>query len=355
MAEETLRIGIIGAGGIVASRHVPGFKAQEDVEIVGVVNRSAASSQRAAEQFDIPRVYGDWLEMVEDDDVDAIVIGTWPYMHSTLTLAALEAGKHVLCQARMAMNATEANEMLAASRGSPDLIAQVVPAPQTMSIERAVADMISDGYVGDIINVRAQLANSSAFPVYDNPVHWRHDRDLSGNNTMHIGIWYENLMRWVGQASSVQALGQTVVKHRLDAQGDRQELSIPDHLEIICQLAGGGTLSMTMTEVSGLARPLEISIHGTDGTLVIDSTDSSKPGAPALRVLGGKNGAAQTSEIEIPEENRGIWRVEEEFVNAIRGIEPVTRTNFTDGVKYMEFTDAVTEARLTGDIVHLPM
>ena len=59
---------------------------------------------------------------------------------------------------------------------------------------------------------------------------------------------------------------------------------------------------------------------------------------------------AELSPIDIPPEDRGGWRVEEEFINAIRGIEPVTHTNFTDGLKYMQFTDAVTDSLKSGNL-----
>ena len=98
-----IRIGIVGAGNNTRVRHIPGLKAIPGVEIVSVCNRSRESSQRAAEAFNIPKVYEDWRALVAADDTDAIVIGTWPYMHREITCAVLAAGKHVMCEARMAM------------------------------------------------------------------------------------------------------------------------------------------------------------------------------------------------------------------------------------------------------------
>ena len=114
MATDILRIGIIGAGANTRSRHIPGLRMQNSVEIVGVANRSAESSQKAAKELDIPKAYGDWTEIIADKTIDAVCIGTWPYTHAEMTIAALDAGKHVLCEARMAMNAREAHAMLAA-------------------------------------------------------------------------------------------------------------------------------------------------------------------------------------------------------------------------------------------------
>jgi predicted dehydrogenase len=356
MANDSIKVGLIGAGRNTALRHIPGLRAQSGVELYGVANRSKESSQRVCDQFEIPNAYDDWVELIEDDDIDAVSIGTWPYMHRTLTLAALDAGKHVLCEARMAMNSIEAREMLDASLASPDLVTQVVPPPHLMPVERRLMDLISDGYVGDIVHVDANIFNEGDWPNNDAPVHWRHDRDLSGNNTMTMGIWYENLMRLVGEAKSVQANAQTVVKWRKDANGDRRSMTIPDQLDVVYSLAQGGTVNLSVSTALGAFRPpFNLWIYGTTGTVHITSVDFSNPGGPRLKVMGGQKGDKAMSEIVVPAEKVGGWRVEEEFANAIKGIEPVTRTNFTDGVKYMEFTDAVQEAWQTGKIVTLPL
>ena len=66
MAQDTIKVGVIGAGGNTTSRHIPGLQAIEGVEIVGVCNRSQESSQRVADQFGIPKTYGNWQEAIAD-------------------------------------------------------------------------------------------------------------------------------------------------------------------------------------------------------------------------------------------------------------------------------------------------
>ena len=95
MAHQPLRVGLIGAGANTRSRHIPGLRALPDVEIVAVCNRRPASTAAVAREFAIPRTFDRWQDVVADPDVDAVVIGTWPYLHCPITLAALEAGKHV--------------------------------------------------------------------------------------------------------------------------------------------------------------------------------------------------------------------------------------------------------------------
>ena len=112
---RSLRIGIVGAGNNSRVKHIPGFQSLPGVEVSGIANRSLESGQRVAHEFDIPQVYSNWLELVHSTEIDAVCIGTWPYMHCPVTIAALKAGKHVLTEARMAMNATEAQLMYQAS------------------------------------------------------------------------------------------------------------------------------------------------------------------------------------------------------------------------------------------------
>src|SRR5690349_13808533 len=99
---DTIRIGFVGLGANARLMHVPGFRACEDVEIVAVCNRRRESTEAAAREFGIPRTFDHWEDLVADPGVDAVVVGTWPYLHCPVTLAALAAGKHVMTEARMA-------------------------------------------------------------------------------------------------------------------------------------------------------------------------------------------------------------------------------------------------------------
>lgn len=80
MPNTTIRVGIAGAGGNTKAEHISGLQALENVVITGVCNRSRASSQAVASQFDIPRVFDDREFLVTGPDIDAVVIGTWPYI-----------------------------------------------------------------------------------------------------------------------------------------------------------------------------------------------------------------------------------------------------------------------------------
>src|SRR6266540_546136 len=135
MTNQTIRVGFVGAGANTRLHHLPKLRAQPGVELMAVANRSKESGERVAKEFGIARVHDDWREVVRAPDVDAICIGTWPYMH---------------CEARMAMNAAEGRRMLEASRKKPHLVAQLVPAPHTLETDSTLQSLLADGYVGEV-------------------------------------------------------------------------------------------------------------------------------------------------------------------------------------------------------------
>lgn len=346
MAAEIIRIGFVGAGSNTRLRHLPGFSEIDGVELASVSNRTRESSQRVAEEYGIPHIYDNWNDLIESSDSDAICIGTWPYMHCSLVLSALENDKHVLTEARMAMNAVEARIMLDAALQKPELVAQIVPAPHTLAVDKVIKDKIADGYLGDILSVDISV-HQGDFIDWESPFHWRDDRDLSGYNIMRLGIWYEAMMRWLGPAESVTAITKIHVKSRDDGTGGIRHITIPDHVEILCEMASGPLVHIRHSAVVGLAPADSAWFFGTEGTLYLD--------AGGMKLFGGRRGDETLSQLEIPPSKRGVWRVEEEFINAIRGIEPITHTDFYDGVRYMEFTEAVTRSAQLRKAVHLPL
>src|SRR5262245_56219267 len=113
---DRIRVGFVGAGGIVRTEHAPRLAHIPGVELVAVANRTRESGQAAAQALGIGRVLGRWQDLVDDPEVDLVVVGAWPDLHAPVTVAALAAGKHVLCEARMAYDLAAASEMLEASR-----------------------------------------------------------------------------------------------------------------------------------------------------------------------------------------------------------------------------------------------
>ncbi len=330
MNKQRINVGVIGAGANTRKMHIPGLQAIDGVNIVSVCNRSVESGKRVADEFGIPQVRGTWQEVIDDPGIDAIVIGTWPYMHKILTCAALDAGKHVLCEARMAMNAAEARIMWETSEAHPSLVAQIVPSPFTLPFDQTIQEIIRDQLLGELIAIDMRHATGE-FPDLDSPMTWRQDIRFSGLNIMMMGIWYEALARWVGHACNVFARCKRVVKLRTSSDGTHAVgVRIPDHVDVIADMDCGAQARMQFSAVLGLAQPTaEMWLFGTHGTLRLDGVEK--------KLYRGTRGDQALTEVDIPEKSRGQWRVEQEFINAVRGVETVKLTTFQEGVRYMEF------------------
>ena len=331
-----VRIGIVGLGKNTRDRHVPGFRAIEGVEIASVCNRTAESSRRVADEFAIPKTFDSWEKLVRDNDIDAVMIGTWPYVHCPITLAALEHGKHVLTEARMASSLDEARRMLDAANAHPELVTQIVPSPLGFRAGSRLKQMLADGYIGELREFVVHGANAD-FADADVPLHWRQSADLSGINMLALGILHEALIRWIPDPIRVFASSATF----------RTDASRPDSVHILSELPGGTRGIYHLSGVVHHGTGFAIELYGTLGTLKYDFTGE--------RLLAGKSPDSNLNEVSVPTDEQGGWRVEADFVEAIRGGNRPALTDFATGVRYMEFTEAVERSIRESAPITLPV
>ena len=343
-----IRIAIVGAGNITRARHLPGFKAIPGVRIVGVCNQRRETASRVAREFGIPKVYGSWENIVDDDEVDAVLIGAWPYMHCPVTLAAFDAGKHVLTEARMAMNAREAQRMYDRSKELPKLTAMIVPSPYGLTGDPFIRSLIASGYLGTLREVHVDGLNSDlADPKV--PLGWRQMTKYSGFNMLTLGILYETVLRWVPQANRVIAYASKMIEKRPDPEKNMQPgvVGNPDSVQVLTTQEDGSVGVYRLSGVLHAGPGMSVSLYGSEGTIVYDLTRDE--------IRGAKRTDAGLEPLPIPANLRGGWRVEAEFVAAIRGERPVTHTTFATGVRYMQFTEAVARSSRHQQPVALPL
>jgi predicted dehydrogenase len=304
-----------------------------------------------AREFDIPRTYPHWEDLLADPEIDAVVVGTWPYLHCPITLAALAQEKHVLTEARLSMSAAEAHRMLRASAQHPDVVVQVVPSPFGLKGHDVMCELIEQGYLGELREVRVVAQNASlADPV--SPLSWRQDAALSGYNMLTLGIIHETLLRWAPPPVRVLAQLHAFVSSRIDPEsGVRRGVGTPDSVQVLAVLAGGARASYHLSGVTPLGQEMAIFLYGSEGALRYDLLEDRIFGARGR----GPTAAGQLEEIPIPAEKARQWRVEREFVEAIRGGAPIEMTDFATGVLYMEFTEAVARSAAGGEPVDLPL
>ena len=341
---DPIRVGVVGAGGNTRSRHIPGLQAIDGVEVVVVCNRSQESGQRVVDEFGIPRVVTDPREVFDAEDVDAVCIGTWPYRHRDYTVAALEAGKHVLVEARMAMDATEARAMLAVSRQHTDLVAQIVPSPLDFKSWRTIRRMVDDGSLGEVFEAHVNILGAASLNP-DTPLHWRERVEYSGTNTMTLGLYVEALHRWLGPTKRVMADGATFLAERTNPDdGQPYQIQVPDSLGILATMERGTRVSYRVSAVTASpAAPNGVSLYGSKGTLHWLAGDRM-----TFAPLG-----EEPQPLEPDAGTAGEWRVEQDFIDSIRDGKPVELTSFEDGVHYMRMTEAVARSRAEGRAIEI--
>lgn len=343
-----IRIGIVGAGANTRDRHIPGFRLIPGVELAAVANRSLESSRKIAAEFNIPKTYPSWRELVADPEIDAVMIGTWPNLHAEVTIAALQAGKHVLTEARMARNLAEARAMNSAAQARPDRVAMIVPSPFGLVYDEFIKGMLGSDFLGDLREV-VVIGADDVFRDYTKFLHWRQDRDLSGNNVLAMGILHETVSRWIPAPSRVFAQAATYEPTRPSADEQKQvPVTVPESVQIVTQYPNGarGIYHMSGSVLFGPGK--QIHLYGSRGTVKLEFGATEK-------LYTGRAGQSELTLVELPPEKRGGWRVEEEFIAAIRGTEAVRFTDFQTGLAYMEFTEAVAQSIASDKPVSLPL
>lgn len=332
-----LHIGIIGAGAIVKERHLPALLKMSDVEVTAVCNSTFESSQAFCQEH-LPHAtpMKNWADLLAIPELDVVWIGTPPYLHSAITVSALEAKKHVFCQARMAMNLHEAQEMQSAARKHPHLVTMLCPPPHGMRGDKVMRTVLAEHFIGTPHQVRLRSLGSQWLNP-DAPAHWRQRAELSGLNVLTLGIYVEVLQRWLGPITSVTAHAKTLFPIRKG-----YEVRIPDMLTVLCSFAHGVQGVLEFSGVHAFAPTERLEIYGNLGKLSYDFTTD--------RIEAGRVGDRQMHELAI--EQPIPWQVEEQFIAAVKAPDkPRPHPTFEDGVAYMRVIQAVHEALESGQWV----
>jgi predicted dehydrogenase len=213
-----------------------------------------------------------------------------------------------------------------------------------------MTELLGSGYLGELREVHVWSVNAAlADPA--SPLSWRQDVALSGFNMLTLGIVHETLLRWAPPPVRVLAQVHAFIPTRIDPQsGVRRPVGTPDSVQVLAVLENGARAIYQFSGVTPFGGGAGIRLFGSEGTLHYDL------GADRIWGASRREGTAtELHEIPIPPEKAGGWRVEAEFVEAIRTGSPIRFTDFETGVAYMEFTEAVARSAQRGLPVELPL
>jgi predicted dehydrogenase len=204
---KKLKVGIIGTGGISA-QHAAGYKVLDNVELFAACDSNKERAEKYARKYDIRNVFTDYQEMLGMDELDAVSICTCNSVHAPAAIAALKAGKHVLCEKPMAMNSGEAEAMLEASKKAGKLL-MIGFVRRFGNDAKILKDFIDHGFMGDIYYAKASYLRRNGCPGG-----WFSDRKLSGGGPLiDLGVHVIDLVCYLmGSPAVVSVSGATFNK-----------------------------------------------------------------------------------------------------------------------------------------------
>lgn len=199
-----MRIGVLGAARIAKSALVAPARGMDDVQVYAVASRDRSKAERFASRFSVPVVHNDYDALLSDPRIDAVYIALPAALHAMWTLAAIEAGRHVLCEKPFTANGTEADAVARASASSSSVVMEAYHSghhPLTRDLRR----MIDGGVIGTVTNARSRFC----VPIRPgSDIRW--NEDLAGGGLLDIGYYPVRLLRELfREPTSVSATAKT--------------------------------------------------------------------------------------------------------------------------------------------------
>ncbi len=275
--KDFIGIGMIGAG-FARSTQIPGFRACEGARVVAIASGHRENAERVAREFDIEHVANDWREVIARDDVDLVSIVTPPVTHLEMVLAALDAGKAVLCEKPMAMNAEEADAMRARA-AEKGLLALIDHELRFLPGRVKAQKMLRDREIGNIHHAKLHFrADSRVSP--ERKWDWWSDAASGGGALGAIGSHAIDGFRWLldAEISQVFCSLATHVAERADEKtNDLRRVTTDDEANLILrfedsELTKGATATISLSVVES-GRPEHcLEVFGSKGALKIEES-----------------------------------------------------------------------------------
>ena len=359
MSANTRKIGIIGVG-FGAQVHVPGFRS-EGWEVAAICSRDSDKAQKAAAETGIANVYTNPMELIGRDDLAAVSIITPPGAHHALSIAALHAGKHVLCEKPFALDAKQAGAMLDVaekSRRTAMIAHEFRHTPQRAHIRQ----LLNEGYIGKFQLCTIELFLDRYVTAQPRPFTWMARKADGGGLLGALGSHYiDGLRYWFGEVASVSGRLATLRTDLVDpATGKKVEAETDDTFLFTLAFGNGGMATMVASFATTPTRGAKIVVMGDRGTLIAE-----QPGPNPMEdgvVIGSRDGAP-LHVLATPPQYTPFADSRDHRLMAFRllvrdftkGVEQGTSPapNFTDGLRCQEIMDAVRESSESGRTVYL--
>jgi len=273
MSEERgLRVGFIGAGW--ADRvQIPVFRLG-GLMPQAIAASAPANAARVAARHAIPNVHDDWRALVENPAVDIVSICTPPALHAEIAVAALQAGKHVICEKPTARTVAEAETMLAAAQAAPNQLAIIDHELRFHPQRLHLRQLIKEGYVGTVLHVTLDRLGGDRLDA-TRPWSWWSDAEQGGGMLGAVGSHLIDLARWlIGRIESLSAQLQIGHLYRPDpATGGMRPVTADDHALLQVRFGNGAQGVITASGLTPGGYGMQILVVGAQGALRLDNRD----------------------------------------------------------------------------------
>ncbi len=364
MSDTEIRAGVVGTGFWANSVHMAAYRDHPQARVLGVCDVEIERARSAARTFGAEFVTRDYMELVTRDDIDVVNVVTPNVVHAPVALAALEAGKHVMCEKPLAMSYSEA-EQLARAAAEAGVKTGINFTYRGHPAARFARHLVEQGQIGRIFHVNAfymqgWLVNPEV------PMVWRLRKEMTGTGALgDLGSHIVDLVEWLTGERIVSLVSdmQTFVEDRPLADGSGTgRVDVDDGATFLTRF-GNGAMGTFVSSRYGTARPnyQRIEIYGDKGALVYSWEDTDN-----IQAAVGPVSVRESQMLSIPVPQRfkptrrgaadrfGTTQNMQHFVEAILEDKEMV-PNFRDGLRNQEVLEAVAISSQDRGWVTLPL
>ena len=353
--KETILVGIIGTGGIAGGKHMPALAKLEGVEMTAFCDIEEAKAQAAAKRYGTPgaKVYADYRELLEDPAIDVIHVLTPNDSHAEITIAALEAGKHVMCEKPMAKKAADARRMLEAAKRTGKKLSIGYQTRQSAE-SQYLKKVCAAGDLGEIYFARANALRRRAVPTWGVFL----DAEKQGGGPLiDIGTHALDLALWMMDNYEPKSVVGNVYRKLGDNENaanawgpwDPSKFTVEDSAFGFITMKNGATIILEAAWAINL-------LDATEANCTLAGTKAGADMKHGLKINGEKNSTLYVQEIQTAGggvaffEGKGTDLALEEarsWINAVRNdTDPVVLPE--QALVVSEILEAVYESAKTG-------
>jgi predicted dehydrogenase len=343
-----VRVGFIGSG-FARRVQLPALALVPGAQPTAIASGQRANAEAVAREFNLPHVFSDGTELARSTDVDLVVVSSTPDSHARFAIAALDAGKHVLCEKPMAIDAFEAAQMVTASEQHPDRLAWIDHELRYEPNRRRARELIRSSAIGELrhieLGLKPYLRGDGRPQTSDAPWNWWFDASRGGGVLGAVGSHLIDLCRfWTGdEVTYVAGLVETFVKQRKDETGVVHPVTADDYASCVLRTGSGVIATITLSTVAHHGSGHVGQVTGSEGTLLLSGEtklELGKPGGPLEDI------SAPDDLWEKMKPNnmwaRSFVRLMREMVQVMRGGAPQGEpATFRDGWRVQRVLDAI--------------